>query len=332
MKICIITALHPSMNPRVVKEADALSEVGHIVTVIAPDFLPWAREADAQYASKAWTLHPDRPKFGPHAPVLARFRELARRVLVAALMKVVKAPSPQLLAAAIHPAAPQLTRVAKRQPADLYIAHLLAALPAAAAAAKANGAKYAFDAEDFHPGDLPQAREHDKYRHLTRQIESKYLPGCVYISAASPGIAAAYKAAYDLPEPVVILNVFPKSHAPVVPSVAGTVSPGPSVYWYSQTIGHDRGLQCAIRAIARAKSKPHLYLRGTPAKGILEELTGIAKSEGVSDRLHFLAPELPHLMEELAAVYDIGLCGELGHTENRKIALTNKQFTYMLAG
>lgn len=37
-------------------------------------------------------------------------------------------------------------------------------------------------------------------------------------------------------------------------------------------------------------------------------------------------------MENLAAAYDVGLCGEIGHTPNRRIALTNKQFTYLLAG
>ena len=37
-------------------------------------------------------------------------------------------------------------------------------------------------------------------------------------------------------------------------------------------------------------------------------------------------------MERLAAIHDIGLVGETGHTLNRRIALTNKQFSYLLAG
>ena len=37
-------------------------------------------------------------------------------------------------------------------------------------------------------------------------------------------------------------------------------------------------------------------------------------------------------MEQLAAAYDVGLLGETGHTPNRRIALTNKQFTYLLSG
>jgi hypothetical protein len=37
-------------------------------------------------------------------------------------------------------------------------------------------------------------------------------------------------------------------------------------------------------------------------------------------------------MERLAASYDIGLGGETGFTRNNKIALSNKVFSYLLAG
>jgi hypothetical protein len=37
-------------------------------------------------------------------------------------------------------------------------------------------------------------------------------------------------------------------------------------------------------------------------------------------------------MEKLAAQYDLGLVCETEYTHNRRIALTNKQFSYLLAG
>jgi hypothetical protein len=37
-------------------------------------------------------------------------------------------------------------------------------------------------------------------------------------------------------------------------------------------------------------------------------------------------------MEELAAAYDAGLCSETGHTTGRQLCLTNKLFTFLLAG
>jgi hypothetical protein len=73
-------------------------------------------------------------------------------------------------------------------------------------------------------------------------------------------------------------------------------------------------------------------LRGTPAAGFLGDLQSLAAEAGVSNRLHVLSPAPPSEMARLAALHDVGLVGETGHTLNRRIALTNKQFTYLLAG
>ena len=166
--------------------------------------------------------------------------------------------------AAWHQVTPDLVKAARSVRADLYVAHYVAALPAAAQAARLHGTRYAFDAEDFHLGDPPDGPEFDGIRRHAWAIESAYLPGAAYVTAASPGIADAYARAYGIPVPTVVLNVFPRSHAPAAPTDRGSATPGPSVYWFSQTIGGDRGLECAARAIGLARSRPHLYLRGNP--------------------------------------------------------------------
>mgnify|MGYP000111215627 CR=1 FL=1 len=48
-KICLVTPGHPSKNPRLVKEADALVESGYEVSVVAGDYHPWGHDADEQY-------------------------------------------------------------------------------------------------------------------------------------------------------------------------------------------------------------------------------------------------------------------------------------------
>ena len=217
-------------------------------------------------------------------------------------------------------------------PADLYIAHYPAALPAAAAAARRHASAFAYDAEDFHLGDWPDGPAHDGARRLIRQIEARHLPECAYLTAASPGIADAYAAAYGGARPHVVLNAFPRSHAPAGPSAQGIVRPGPSVYWFSQVIGPNRGLETAVRAVAASGSRPHLYLRGTPAAGFAATLAELARASGLVDRLHILPPEAPDAMERIAAGYDVGLCGEPGHTRNNALALSNKLFSYLLAG
>lgn len=328
--ICIITQLHPSLNPRVVKEADALTNAGYSVAVIAPDFSAWGRTADKAFEGRPWKLV-ERPQFGPLSPWRARFAELASRAFAHVVVRIFRITTATFLYAAWHPVVPRLIAAAKRQPASLYIGHL-AGLPAAAIAAAHHGGSYAFDAEDFHPGDLPDAPEHAAANQMVRSIESMHLPNCAYITAASPGIATAYAEEYGIPLPTVILNTFPKDRAPQCSTPAGSAEPGPSIYWFSQMIGHDRGLQCAVRAIAASRSKPHLYIRGHAVSEFLQQLLTLARGLDISDHLHILPLAPPDDMESLTASYDLGLCGEIGHTTNRRIALTNKQFTYLLAG
>ena len=119
-----------------------------------------------------------------------------------------------------------------------------------------------------------------------------------------------------------------RANIPDGPSPRSTTSPGPSLYWFSQTIGPDRGLECAVRAIALADCKPHLYLRGFVSHAYRQRLVALARAMGVENRLHLLPPAPLEQMERLAAVYDVGLVAETGATPNRRIALTNKLFTY----
>ena len=328
--ICLISPTLLSTNPRLVKEADALVEAGHQVHVVCGDFLSWARDADLEFEGRRWSSV-TRVRFGPGTPLARRFlqvfrQRLARRVVLAGMTHE------RLLAAAWHQATPDLVRAATAIRADLYVAHYVAALPAAAKAARLHDARYAFDAEDFHLGDPPDGPEFDGVRRHTRAIESAYLPGAAYVTAASPGIAEGYASDYGIPVPTVVLNVFPRSHAPAAPTERGSATPGPSVYWFSQTIGRDRGLECAARAIGLARSRPHLYLRGNPEAGFVDRLRSVAAGAGVADRVHLLPPERPSEMERLASRYDVGLVGETGATANHHVALTNKLFTYILAG
>src|SRR5262249_47569473 len=138
-RICLITQLHVSMNPRLVKEADALAEAGYEVLVIAPDFSKPAREADADFSDRPWRIVAS-PQFGPNAPWLIRSRELVRRHAARILVREGRFEYPFIIRAAWHSSTPDLVAAAKRVKADLYIAHLLAALPAAAIAARLHGA------------------------------------------------------------------------------------------------------------------------------------------------------------------------------------------------
>ncbi|WP_075223280.1 glycosyltransferase [Acuticoccus yangtzensis] len=324
-RIVILTPGQLGSNPRVVKEADALHAAGFDVHVIATKVSDFVESRDREVlATVPWTA--ERIAFDGLA---VRRRERAVQEVAQRMRRL--APTRTLDALAQSAFARQLARAACRRSAALTIAHYPAALSAAAAAARTHEGLFAFDAEDFHPGDLPDSPEHSAATDLIRRIEGRHLPGAAYVTAASPGIADAYAKTYAIARPTVVLNVFGLDTAPCEAAVARPAL-GPSIYWFSQVRGPDRGLECALEAIAQAKSQPHLYLRGTGRQPFDEALRGRADALGVAGRLHLLDPEPPSQMVRLAAQYDLGLVGETGTTHNRRIALTNKQFTYLLAG
>jgi hypothetical protein len=227
----------------------------------------------------------------------------------------------------------RLARAAAAEPADLYIGHYLQGLAAAARAARSQGAALGFDAEDSHVDELPPLPAWHGRRAARELIERTYLPRCRHLTAAAPLIADALRARYGV-EVVSVLNVFPRKEAPESPcdppSLAGHGPP--TLYWFSQTIGSGRGLETVIDAMGRMRTPVHLYLRGNPARGYAEVLQNLAARAGLDGRVHVEAPAEPALMARLAAPHDIGLALELNEPPHRAICLTNKAFTYLLAG
>ena len=330
LRICLISPGHLSSNPRLVKEADALAAAGHQVEVIHGHSFPAYAAESTNFSDRAWSVAARVP-FGALASPWLRCKQRLRQRLAVLLCRV-GIRTLAIVVRAWHQAGPELIRAARRVHADLYIAHYPPALPAAAMAARMHGGIYAFDAEDFHQGDFPENQAYDTQRTLLQAIESRWLPGCSFITAASVGIAKAYASTYGLPMPSVVRNMFPLVQAPPGPTPCGSVRPGPTLYWFSQTIGPDRGLECAVRALGLAGCRPHLHLRGFINSAYRQELEGLARQLGVEQRLHFHAPAPPEQMERLAAIYDVGLVAETGATPNHRIALANKLFTYALAG
>lgn len=325
-RICLVTTGQPSTNPRLVKEADALVANGYEVHVVGAHWAEWADRTDAQLkAGRAWSVHVIDWR-REHAPWL--FWKTRVRHFLARSTFDMPVVGQAFGTAAVSRLTPELEAAAIARPADLYIAHNLGALPAAAAAAQRHGGRLGFDAEDYHRGQLPAHAAAD--RALVRAIEERYLPGCDYVTAASPGIASAYAALCRTP-PVVVLNVFPLADRPAAPAARRD---GPfRLYWFSQTIGRDRGLEDVIRAIGMAGRAIELHLRGAWQAGYAADLEVVARAAGVRwDRIISHEPAPPAEMVRLAATADVGVAVETGQTVNADVALSNKLFTYLLAG
>lgn len=316
-KIILITSGQPSLNPRLVKEADALCSAGYQVTVFYAYWNDWATVYDKDlFANSKWTAI--RIGGSPH---LGKLSYLISRII----HKIGRAITRQSFAAiGLSRASFALTREVKKHKADLYIAHNLGALPAAVTAAKKYKKPCGFDAEDFHRNETSDDKNNaDVIRKSV--IEDKYIPQLDYFTASSPQIARRYAELYPALKPVVILNVFNKSNIPQ------TRAQGPlKLFWFSQTIGTGRGIEDVVKALAMLKKDNfELHLLGSRpefSKNFIEYLT----SAGITIKFH--EPVAPDAVIPFAAQFDIGLALENNRPLNRDLCLTNKIFTYMQAG
>lgn len=327
-RICLVTPSHLASNPRLVKEAGALQADGHEVVVIAGRyFAPLDPFDEALLETAPWRCVRVRYDRGPRVVLAKLRRRLARR-----MVKMMPHPGLAVALRAHHAAIHQLADAARRQDAGLYIGHCLAGLAAAGLASAYTGALLGFDAEDFHPAETEAASSDPVEIATIKRIESSFLPRCSHFTAASPLIGEAYSTRYRVPPPITLLNVFPLAEAPPVPVEPERPDGRALLYWFSQTIGPGRGLEELVPALALLHQPVALRLRGLPSPGFPDALRALALKAGFSGPIEFAPIGPPSEMVRMAAGADLGLSLEQAHPLNRDLCLTNKIFTYLLAG
>ncbi len=227
---------------------------------------------------------------------------------------------------------PELTKNAKYHCADIYIAHNLGALPAAIEGARFNCGKAILDLEDYYTGMAPKREKVTSMQYLMSAIEDRYVPACDGLFAASDGIGEIYFQRYGI-KPTTVLNVFPLALG--VDSISHSAGAPLRLFWFSQTIGGGRGLEDVLKAMAQInRGDIELHLLGSWQEGYRD--TFLRKAEALnlcSEKVIFShPPRFPDDIPKFAAQFDIGLALEIPDSENRDLCLTNKIFTYLLAG
>jgi len=331
MRICLVSGSHLSSNPRLVKEADALQAAGHQVHVVAGRNYPPSDPLDATILRRAtWTSTIVDYHGGPRAKIQRVLRQVARRLARTSLPWALRFAD-----RAHHPAAGQLAAAASRVPADLFIGHTLVGLTAAARAAQRQQVRLGFDAEDFHSLETEAASTDPLESRIIRHLEQSLLARCQHLTAAAPLMGAAYAKTYGVRQPVTVLNVFPLNEAPAAaPPVHRSFTPDhpARLYWVSQTIGPGRGIEPLLAILALMRTPVTLSLRGTISPDYASALQAVATAAGYLGRLELLPSAPPAEMARLAAPHDLGLAIEPLYPENRHLCLSNKIFTYLLAG
>ena len=315
----------PSLNPRLVKEADALTDAGYRVTVIYAYWNDWGTRLDGQLlAGKKWNAIKagGDPKQQPFTYLLSRL------LFKAAGIAQKKTKINLLTELSASRATYFLISEAKKHKGDLYIGHNLGALPAVAKAARKFDKPFGFDAEDMHRYEV-NSLDSDPTVILAALIEKKYIPESNYLSVSSPQIGDAYKELFPGISPVTILNVFPKSGVSL--TAEKEQSAPVKLFWFSQTIGKGRGLEGIIAALLKLKEYAfELHLLGDLPIGNFKDYLDDVVSRGV--KIFIYTPVAPDEIPAFASKFDIGLATELKEPLNRNLCLTNKIFTYLQAG
>ncbi|MGE0405140.1 MAG: glycosyltransferase [Candidatus Korobacteraceae bacterium] len=319
MRFCLIGATHPCHNPRLVREADSLAARGHEVRVVALAHVPSLAEQDARLiASRSWRLQTVVLHSGTMQTLWLRLsRKLAR-----AGFSMLKRPA--LAEYAYCPAIAELTEAAVSEPADWYIAHTQPMLPVAAEAARRRGARLGFDCEDLLAlagSDPPE---------FVRAVERAYVPRCDYVTVTSEAMKQRFQQDFPGTEPRVLYNVFPlKLAEKMIPPEKRLRQGRLRLHWFGQTIGPGKGIEEALEAAALLGDAVEVHFRGQVASGFDVVLRGFER-RGVAMHFH---PYL-HYDDLIGAmgVFDVGLALERPEHGNYSITVTNKFFSYLLAG
>jgi glycosyltransferase involved in cell wall biosynthesis len=329
-RICLVTAGHLATCPRILKAADTLHEAGYSVRVVSANYIAWAREADQHIRrSRTWSWSVvDYEKY--RAPLLywkTALRFHGTRAATGAMG--VSRTRFSFAARASSRAYSELLREALREPADFFYGGTSGAIPVVFAAAQKLGVPFAIDLEDFHSAEQDDSAEARLSHALIARIEKATLGRAAFLTAASAAISEAYRSKYSVPSRV-INNTFPLPKAePAFPAAPpGTLK----LYWFSQTIGRNRGLEEVIEAIGLSAVEAELHLRGRSVSDFEESLRTLGSKVAPRLRLTFHPPAAPDEMVQCTSEYEVGLSTEPGFSQNNRLALSNKAFTYILAG
>jgi len=319
-----VSSGQPFGNPRMVKEAVAFSKSGFNVTVIycslQRKFNHFDKKIIDNYSEIKW-INVAGPYSGFFKQLLVKVRRKFWGLIFNFFGNVFDAGVKSLV-----PYSQELLRKTKKIYGDLYIGHNLGSLLAITKAAKFNESIASFDFEDFHRGE-------NVGNNKVEIIENEYLQLLNFGTCASPLIHEMYSGIFPHLQLRTINNSFPISYRKSA-KLYHCDSEKLKLFWFSQHVGLERGLQQVISAIGLLGNRNvFLYLLGNCAREVKKVLISHGKNAGMNDeQLIFLNPVDENELVNLSSTFHVGIASEPAKDMNNDIALSNKIFTYIIAG
>lgn len=323
-KILFITTANLSTNPRLYKEITLAEKFGYDVSFIAFWQGGWSDEKDRELVKtirgRAFYLSALRTPYFSWlwGSIVQKFFQWVWPVFKDHLY---------VSAVAHNKRTYRILKFLKknREHYDLLIGHNLGALYPVSIYSKVYSIPFAFDIEDYHPGEASAANDKDEIARR-KQLLSVLLPHAAYYSYASPMIGqhvAEFMHPSLFARRLLVNNCFSKDEFTSPRTANGKLK----LVWFSQNISWGRGLEWVLPMLDKFKQDIQVTLIGALNDKFNEEhLTRRSYVE-------VLEPVSQKTLNILLSDYDIGLALELNTTDfNRQICLTNKIWSYLQAG
>lgn len=327
LKVVFVTSAQPSANPRMVKSALTLSSAGYDVTVIYARISAWASDFDQQ-------LFQDQKNIKWIGVGLLNSKSIVHfcfrlRQMFWRLVNFFTYCHFVRTAKSFTLYSQELTAAALKHKADLYIGHNLGALRAVVLAAQKYKSKCIFDLEDYYSGEF----EKDSFDYkLIVQYEKRFIPQLNHVTASSPLIADLYKSSFPDIGSSIVLNVFPLKY--INKEIIRFNKKPLKLFWFSQFVGLERGLQNILKAIACFEAgQIHFTILGNCNDQRKEYLSKLISTLSISESdiyFHKVISEVD--LFKLMTTHHVGIASEIPSLLNKDICMSNKMFSYLLAG
>ena len=214
-------------------------------------------------------------------------------------------------------------------PARVFHASGLYVLPAAWAAAQPCGARVAYDVRELYP-HVPATVGKPWARAFWSLLERRYIRRADVLMTVGDAIADRLTATYGVARPAVLYNIptrkpIPPRPAPLVPGLG----PDTVTILHQGHMMKERGCEELVAAMRDIEGAVLVFLGGGPLRAALQEQ---AEALGVAQRVHFIDPVSSDRLLEHTAAADLGVTPLRDTCLNRRFALPNKLFEYLMAG
>ncbi|HEX8723384.1 MAG TPA: glycosyltransferase family 4 protein [Pyrinomonadaceae bacterium] len=211
---------------------------------------------------------------------------------------------------------------------DAYHANDWNALPIAAEAATASGARLVFDAHEYAPLEWENRRVWRMlYSPMIGHVLRRYGPRADATTTVASAIADRYRREYGL-DPVVVMNA---------PARNGLLPNREGDFNNIRLIHHgaaipDRRLEDMIAALAECDRRYSLYFMLTGGESAYVRRLKRVAGELAAGRVTFLDPVATERVVEAVSEFDLGLCYIAPTNYNYYVSLPNKFFDFIAAG